>query len=62
MPTMDSGECFLVDWLWSLLSCHVGRLILVTTVVVLYKELTMGIYRKMEQLDGKVCILNMRES
>jgi len=52
---MDSEGCFLVDWIWTLLTCHLGRLTLVTTIVVLYKELTMGIYRKKDQqLDGKV--------
>ena len=51
---MDSGECFLVDWIWALLTSHIGRLALVTTLVIMYKELTMGIYRKKDKLDGKV--------
>ena len=51
---MDSGECFLVDWVCTLLSCHLGRVVLVTMVVILYKELTMGIYRGKEKLEGKV--------
>jgi len=47
-----------VDWIWTLLTCHLGRLTLVTTIVVLYKELTMGIYRKKDQqLDGKIAIV-----
>ena len=54
---MDSGGCFLVDWVWTLLSCHMGRLALVTSMVVLYKELTMGMYRKKVELDGKVLCL-----
>jgi len=54
---MDSGECFLVDWVWTLLSCHLGRVVLVTMVVILYKELTMGTYRGKEKLEGKVAIV-----
>jgi len=54
---MDSESCFLVDFVWALLTCHMGRLALVTFLVVLYKELTMGIYRKETQMDGKTVIV-----
>eukprot|EP00091_Calanus_sinicus_P008815 TRINITY_DN21030_c0_g1_i1.p1 TRINITY_DN21030_c0_g1~~TRINITY_DN21030_c0_g1_i1.p1 ORF type:complete len:200 (-),score=45.96 TRINITY_DN21030_c0_g1_i1:331-930(-) len=54
---MDSGECFLVDWICVLLTCHIGRLTLVLTLVFMYKELTMGIYRKKDKLDGKLGIV-----
>ena len=51
---MDSEGCFLVDMLCGLLSCHIGRLVLVITSVVMYKELTMGMYRRKNRLDEKV--------
>jgi len=54
---MDSEGCFLVDILCGLLSCHIGRLVLVITSVVMYKELTMGMYRRKNRLDEKTVII-----
>ena len=51
---MDSEGCFLVDLLCSLLSCHIGRLVLVISSVVMYKELTMGMYKRKTRRNEKV--------
>ena len=45
--------CFL-DSVFTVFNTHLGRIFLVVLLLFLYKELTMGMYRRVVDMTGKV--------
>jgi len=54
---MECGDCCFLDCVFAVWATYLGRFFMVVLGIFMFKELTMGIYRKKTNMSGKVVVI-----
>merc|ERR1712215_669438 len=57
VPSMECGDCCLLDCVFSVWSTYLGRVFMLVVALFMYKEFTMGMYRSKINMTGKVVVI-----